>query len=276
MAVEAKLAPVIINGVVLEPKSELHRKKLEALRVFVEKLLHSRAKDAIVKVILFGSALDGDVWEESDIDVLVFGKRPLKAVEEACFDAAFETMLAMSESVEPLVRTANDFFTPESYFVYTTIKEGREIYSMDEEALKRKEVETLYTLAAKYLGEAKRRYDPSDEGSRRVTIDAAYKAAELYARAMLRLKTNRLPKTHSGMVTLFSDVYVKTGLVSHHLGRAFGRTLKYRNDARYDGDADITPPMVDEVLNFATELQSTLEGMLAKGGKNEEKDHPGP
>jgi len=101
-----------------------------------------------------------------------------------------------------------------------------------------------------------------------VTIDAAYNAAELYAKAMLRLKVDRLPKTHSGMVILFSDVYVKTGLVSHHLGRAFGRALRYRNDARYDGDADITPPMVDEVLNFATELQSTLEGMLAKGGKN--------
>ena len=137
---EAKLAPVIINGVVLEPKSELHRKKLEALRAFVEKLLHSQAKEAIVKVILFGSALDGDVWEESDVDVLVFGKHPLKAVEEACLAAAFETMLAMSESVEPLVRTANDYFTPESYFVYTTIKKGREIYSMDEETLRRKEV----------------------------------------------------------------------------------------------------------------------------------------
>jgi len=263
MSAEMKLPPVVINGMVLEPKHELHRHKLEALRDFMERLLASPAREHIAKVFLFGSALRGEVWEESDVDVLVFGMRPLGSVEEACMDAAYETILDASESVEPLVRTVSHFFYPQSYFVYTVLREGKEVYSMDEERLRRKEVETMYTLATKYLGEARRRYEPDDEGSRRVTIDAAYNAVELCAKAMLRLKVECLPKAHTGVVTLFSDHYIKTGGVPRHFGRAFTRALKYRNDARYDGDADITPAMVDEVLDFAEEMVSMFEDMLA-------------
>lgn len=263
MSAETKLPPVVINAVILEPKNELHRHKLEALRDFIERLLASPARENIAKVFLFGSALRGDVWQESDVDVLVFGMRPLGPVEEACIDAAYETILEASESVEPLVRTVSNFFYPPSYFVYTVLREGKEIYSMDEERLRRKDMETMYALATKYLSEARRHYEPHDEGSRRVTIDVAYNTIELCAKAMLRLKVERLPKTHSGVVTLFSDHYIKTGGVPRHVGRAFTRALKYRNDARYDGDADITPAMVVEVLDFAEEIVSAFEAMLA-------------
>jgi uncharacterized protein (UPF0332 family) len=136
---------------------------------------------------------------------------------------------------------------------------------MDERTLARQAVETQYGLALKYLGEARRKYDPQDEASRRLAIDAAYNAAELCAKGMLRLVMSTLPKTHSGVNTMFSKKYVLTKRVPVTLGRDFQVALKNRNKARYDGDAIISTEMVDEVFRFADQMISLLEQTLTQG-----------
>jgi uncharacterized protein (UPF0332 family)/predicted nucleotidyltransferase len=259
LGVKKHWSSVSINGVTLEAQNEVHYKKLLALKHFVGELLSSPASESIARVILYGSIAEGDVGEESDVDVLVFGLRPIQLVELWSHEAAFQTMLAMSERVEPLVRTVNDFRLPQSHFVYMALRDGKEIYSMTEEALKRKEIEALCYLASKYLAQAGRHYEPDDEGCRRVAIDLAYNAAELCAKALLLLKVERLPKTHGDVVTLFGDHYIKTGILPASLGRSFGRALAHRNDARYDGDAEISEAMVRTTLDLATELIAILQ-----------------
>lgn len=264
MSAQTLLEPVRINGHVFQPRDELHRRKLEALRVFVEHLLASPVRAQIAKIILFGSVARGEVSSESDIDVIVFGTRPLAQVEAQIVDAAWQTQLEMSESIEPLLYSVSAYDEPSSDFAYQVVHNGMEVYSMDPATLARQAAETFYALAVKYLAEARRKYELSDEASRRLAIDAAYNAAELCAKAMLRLNVNEMPKTHSGIHTLFSDKYVKTKKAPMNIGRDFILALKSRNLARYDGNAIISTEMVDQVFRFAEQMIALCEQTLAQ------------
>lgn len=51
----AIMAMVVAGGVALESKDELHRRKLEALGDFIERLLRSPVRDSIGKMVLHGS-----------------------------------------------------------------------------------------------------------------------------------------------------------------------------------------------------------------------------
>ncbi len=255
---------ISIDGTRIKPKSARHRKKLLALKYFLEQLLQTDARENISKVVLFGSVAKGSVGAESDVNVLVYGRHPLKRAEDASIDAALQTQLDYSENIEPLVYPVSAYYQPTSDFEYRVVREGREVYSVDETTLAHQAAETLYDLAVMYLGEARRKYDFQEEGSRRGAIDMAYNAAELCAKGMLRLLTRTLPKTHGGINTLFSDKYVKTKRAPANLGREFKVALKYRNQARYDGDATITAEMADEVFRFADQVADLLTSVLTK------------
>jgi len=258
------LAPVRIDGHELQPRDEIHQRKLQALQVFVQKLLASPARHQVGKIILFGSVARGQATSDSDVDVMVFGSHPLKQVEAETIEAAWQTFLSSGESVEPLLYSIGSYGDSTSDFESQVIHNGEEVYSMDESTLARQAAETFYGLATKYYAEARRRYDPTDEASRRLAIDAAYNAAELCAKRMLRLVVTELPKTHSGINTLFSDRYVKTKKAPANLGRDFMVSLKNRNLSRYDGNAVISGEMVDEVFRFADAMISLFEQTLTQ------------
>ncbi len=266
------LAPVRIDGHELQPRDEIHRRKLEALRVFVERLLASPARDQIAKIILFGSVARGEARAESDVDVMVFGSAPLKRADDAVVDSAWQTTLDLSESVEPLVYSIGTFDDPISDFEWHVIETGEEVYSMDNVTLTRQAAETFYGLAKQYMSEARRKYEPDLEASRRTSIDVAYNAAELAAKGMLRLVVSELPKTHSGINTLFSAEYIRKKRAPSHLGREFTLSLKSRNLARYDGNAEISPEMVKEVFRFADGMIALFEQKLDE--EYEQKNHP--
>jgi len=248
------LAPVRIDGHELQPRDEIHRRKLEALRVFVERLLASPARDQIAKIILFGSVARGEARAESDVDVMVFGSAPLKRADDAAIDSAFSTQLELGVRIEPMIRTQSEYEQPVSDFLYRVLRDGKEVYSMPENELAQQAAESYYNLALKYRAQAQRAYDLADDGARRVAIDVAYNASELCAKAMLRLEAEQVPKTHSGLNTFFSDKFVKTKRAPVTLGRDFAVGLRYRNDARYDGDATITAEMVEEVFRLADQM----------------------
>jgi len=81
--------------------SDVERKKREAAHFFVERL-NERARDLILKVILFGSVARGEAREESDIDILVYAK-DVDKVREICADLQLETWIIFREPVEYLV-----------------------------------------------------------------------------------------------------------------------------------------------------------------------------
>ncbi|MFQ6058222.1 MAG: HEPN domain-containing protein [Anaerolineae bacterium] len=251
MAVETRLSPVIINGVVFEPKSRLHRLKLEALMVFLEELLRSPVRSEIAKVILFGSALEGDVGEESDIDLLVFGIRDRQAIRNMCAEAAFQTGLRTGESVQPLVYPLSRYYHPASFFMHRSARRGKEVYSMEEKALKMALLEGKYGLASSYLRVA--RYVLAN-GDYREAADLAYNAAEALVKGLLLIEMDALPKTHGGLVNRFGDLYARTGKVPAEWGRDLHLALETRSRARYEEEATIAREDALAIIALAEKL----------------------
>lgn len=237
----------------MEPIEEI--KKREALRSFVENLCRSEVKDSIAKIVLFGSVARGDFSPESDVDLLVFATDKLSEVSRACAEASLWTGIEKKESVEPLIRCADNLLYTDSYFLTKALQEGKEVYSMAEEELAKRGAENALRLAEEYLELA--RYDLVGK-QLRGAADAGYNAAELCVKGLLIIKMERLPRTHGGIVQKFGELYVQTGLVAKEVGRSLNQALQFRNDARYDFHAEITKEKAEEVLKLA----ETLVGVL--------------
>jgi len=234
--------------------------KQQALDDFTTRLLSSPVKDHIARIILFGSVLDGEDQPESDVDVLVFGTDHLRELSEACAAASFETAMQWGESVEPLVYCIDEMRFPQSYFLYDTLRRGKEIYRMDEETLRRKEAEAALALAREYLASAE---DAAAHRHYRLAVDGAYNSAELAVKGLLHLvKLDKMPGTHGGTVQMFGQHYVMTGLVAPEQGHRLNAHLELRNKARYDFHARITQDDARDTLTLAKEFIAFLEAQL--------------
>ena len=133
----------------------IYEKKQRALDFFIMELLKSETKGSIAKIVLFGSLSKGKSREESDIDLLVVASDSPGEVSNACANASLETGLTTGESVEPLVRCIDEVRHPQSYFLYSTLKRGREVYRMNGQELKRKEARNYLDLATEYFDGSK-------------------------------------------------------------------------------------------------------------------------
>lgn len=234
--------------------------KQQALDDFTARLLSSPVRDHVARIVLFGSVLDGEDRPESDVDVLVFGTDHLRELSEACAAASFETAVQWGESVEPLVYCIDDMRFPQSYFLYDTLRRGKEIYRMDEETLRRKEAEAALALAREYLASAE---DASAHGHYRLAVDGAYNSAELAVKGLLHLvKLEKMPGSHGGTAQMFGQHYVMTGLVAPEQGHRLNLHLELRNKARYDFHARITQDDAKDTLALARELIAFLEERL--------------
>jgi uncharacterized protein (UPF0332 family)/predicted nucleotidyltransferase len=234
--------------------------KQKALDDFTARLLQSSMKDHIARIVLFGSVLDGEDQPESDVDVLVFGTGRLQELSEACAAASFETAVRWGESVEPLVYCTDDLRFPQSYFLYDTLRRGKEIYRMDEEMLRRREAEAALALAREYLASTE---DAAAHQHYRLAVDGAYNSAELAIKGLLHLvKLEKMPSSHGGTVQMFGKHYVMTGLVAPEQGHKLNVHLELRNKARYDFHARITQDDARDTLALAKEFIAFLEAQL--------------
>lgn len=269
--------PVVhIDGTELRATSEVHYRKLLALQHFMETLLDSPAREHVAKVMLFGSVAWGDPEPDSDVDVLVFGLEPLASLDEMCAEASLEAALTTSESVRPLVYPLSRYTHVGTLFMHRAIREGKELYTMDEKILWRETAEIYYDLASDYLEGAQENLEAS---RLRIAIDSAYNAAELCAKAFLTLNRGWVPKRHGGIITAFSDEFVKTGIFPRRVRRALNRAFEYCNKARYEGRAPITREMATSVLDLAQELVTGLEKhlrqyLIEEMNVDEQKNHP--
>ena len=137
---------------------------------------------------------------------------------------------------------------------------------MDAKTIKRKEIEALYELASMYLQATNRLLasGAEDEGSLRLAIDGGYNVIELCAKAFLLSQIDTLPKSHGGVKTLFSDHFIKTGILPRVYGRKFSHCLQHRNEARYDPASEVTLDKAQAVLRFAAEMVEALEKYLVE------------
>jgi len=231
-------------------------RKLKALERFTEMLITGPYGGQVAKIILFGSLAKGEARPESDIDVLVFSFDGLEALRDACAEAAFEVAVETGEGVESLVYPLSEYFNPRTYFTYRASRFGKEVFSVAEQELKRREVSAQRELAEVYLAGARRAFEAGDL---RIAIDAAYNAAELCVKGLLLLKLDDLPGSHGGIVGKFGELYVKTGLLPGTLGRQLNKGLAARANARYNYAAQITEEMAQEVIDLAQEMVAHLE-----------------
>jgi uncharacterized protein (UPF0332 family) len=222
--------------------TDTQNRKQKALDDFTARLLQSSMKDHIARIVLFGSVLDGEDQPDSDVDVLVIGTDRLRELSEACAAASFDTAMQWGESVEPLVYCTDDMRFPQSYFLYDTLRRGKEIYRMDEEMLRRKEAEAALALAREYLASAE---DAAAHRHYRLAVDGAYNSAELAIK-----------------VQMFGKHYVMTGLVAPEQGHKLNVHLELRNKARYDFHARITQDDARDTLALAKEYIAFLETHL--------------
>lgn len=231
--------------------------KLNAAADFAARLLNGPIGDRVARIVLFGSVARGEARLESDIDLLVFSASESTQVLEAVYDSAFESGLTWKQSVEPLVYGLSDLVAPSSWFVYRTLQAGKEIYHMNEEALRLRHAEAIWELARRYHSQAEKVI--SLEDCERLALDGAYNAAELAAKGLLALRLKDLPGSHGGMVPLFRREYVATGIVSLEYSSRLGQGLELRNKARYAPEAAIKPDHAREVLALAKDLIVLLE-----------------
>jgi uncharacterized protein (UPF0332 family) len=204
--------------------------------------------------------LDGEDQTDSDVDVLVIGTDRLRELSEACAAASFDTAMQWGESVEPLVYCTDDMRFPQSYFLYDTLRRGKEIYRMDEEMLRRKEAEAALALAREYLASAE---DTAAHRHYCLAVDGASNSAELAIKGLLHLvKLEKMPSSHGGTVQMFGKRYVMTGLVAPEQGHKLNVHLELRNKARYDFHARITQDDARDTLAMAKEFIAFLEAQL--------------
>jgi uncharacterized protein (UPF0332 family)/predicted nucleotidyltransferase len=252
--------PTRSDRLLLMDETAILERKYRAIDDFSRRLLTSEVRDAIAKVILFGSVRKKEeVRADSDVDLLVLAAHSLDEVAEACLDISFETNMDLGESIEPLVYCVDSLRFPGSYFVYYNLKIGEEIYSMDEEKLRQEESRGCRELAGEYQRSAE---NSLKSGDYRLAVDGAYNAAELCAKGLLILRMEDLPASHGGIVGKLGEPYVRTGILPKEIGRELNKGLWLRAQARYDYHARIGENEARAMLNLAAELIADLSKEL--------------
>lgn len=234
-------------------------RKHRALDDFVTRVKKSEIGDNIAKLILYGSVLRGDAHEESDIDVLIIATGDLRRVDETCGDIAFDVMLDHNELVSPMVYCVDVLRYPISYFSYRAVREGKEVYSMEEEQLRRAESLGYLELAIEYKQQSLRSLSAGDY---RLAVDGAYNAAELCAKGLLLLKLEDMPGSHGGIIKKFGEVWTKTDLLPKEMGRGLNKGFELRNQAGYERHASIGENEAKEILALAEQFISALSAEL--------------
>jgi uncharacterized protein (UPF0332 family)/predicted nucleotidyltransferase len=228
----------------------------EALEHYKQRLLESEVRECIASIVLYGSLAYGVTKENSDIDLLIIALDELNKIKTLCMELSFEVTLKFGESVEPLIYCIDEVRFPESYFLYSILRRGKEIYRMDKEKIKRKEWQNYLNLAIEYQEIALCNFK---EKLYRGVVDAAYNVAELCVKGCLLVTLDELPTTHGGVIQKFGELFILTGKVDKKIGRMLNSVLYSRNKARYDYHAKITLEDANEALELASEMIDLLK-----------------
>ncbi|MBI4769025.1 MAG: HEPN domain-containing protein [Chloroflexi bacterium] len=196
------------------------------------------------------------------MDLLVLGAGSLAALSQASTHAAAETVVERGETLTPLVYGASQLYFPSSYLVWSALRDGREVYAMDEIALRRQTARGLLRKAGRLLHQAS---DSLEDGSYELAIAGGYTAAEHAAKGLLMLKPGvNMPGSHGGVAQMFGREYVRTGEVPAEWSDLLQQKLELRSRAMYDYQLDPAADEAARTLDFAGELIAFLQQKLAQ------------
>jgi uncharacterized protein (UPF0332 family)/predicted nucleotidyltransferase len=235
--------------------------KKKAAVEFTRRLLDSPVGPRVARVILFGSVSRDEAGPDSDVDVLVFAGGPADELSRHAAEAAWEATLSQGEQVAQLTYGVDDLLQPRSYLIHDALKHGQELYTMNEQAIRRQEAAALERKAGRHLEQAQ---NALARGDFELAVVGAYTAAELAAKGLVLLRPDiKLPSSHGGLIQMFGREYVKTGLVPAEWGRLLNESLETRSQALYDTTSLIRHRDAEPVVTLAQGIFSFLEQTLA-------------
>ncbi len=131
---------------------------------------------------------------------------------------------------------------------------------------------TTRELVESYLEKGRRKLDVavklSASGDFDDAVSRAYYAAFHAVRALLT-SAGQNPPTHSGVVTLFNLLFVKSGKLSKDLGRLFINLKDDREGVDYelfaDADQGMAKLAIEEASRLLTEAAEYLEKVMTEG-----------
>jgi uncharacterized protein (UPF0332 family)/predicted nucleotidyltransferase len=239
--------------------TQLLTTKYNALDKFKQRLLSSDVRDQVARMVLFGSVARGDALRDSDVDVLIFGFGDLRKISKACAEVALDIGIESGEYIQSLVYSIDESSTPRSYFLYMAERDGKEIYSMDKDDLRDREVKDYLVLAQEYFEVAESSFASSKY---RTAVDLAYNAAESCARGLLLQKLPELPRSHGGLIAKFGELYMKDGPLPRRVGSDLNLMLELRSRARYDAHVLIDKRDAQDAIELAETLMRALREQM--------------
>jgi uncharacterized protein (UPF0332 family) len=95
------------------------------------------------------------------------------------------------------------------------------------------------------------------------TINRCYYAYFWLARALL-FKKDIFVKTHNGVKSKFSELYIKTDIIPEIYGKRLAKLMDYRQNADYDLENDFTKEEVQEMINWTEEFLAFVKENIDK------------
>jgi len=97
-------------------------------------------------------------------------------------------------------------------------------------------------------------------------LSRAYYAALHHARALL-LTIDIIPKSHKGVLTLFSLHFIKTGIIPKEIGVIFSILQKIREDSDYEIGAYFVRDEAERILDDTRLFCRAVVNVLTASGK---------
>lgn len=210
--------------------------------------------DPDAEVVLFGSRARGDAREDSDWDLLMLPSREIDlklrdAFNTAIYDVELAYFEALSMVFFPLSRWRAGH-TPAPLYdnirregIWLMTKEERDLF-----------VRHKLEKAEEALDEVSVLYDMQHYGT---AASRLYYAA-FYGASALLASHGHVTKTHSGIKTQLSKVFVSTEILTKAQGRLFRKLFDLRQLGDYGEVLDVSQEQLDEVRDAGVALVRQL------------------
>lgn len=96
-----------------------------------------------------------------------------------------------------------------------------------------------------------------------VSVTSCYYACFWLAKALIS-KKEIFVKTHKGVKSKFSELYIKTGIIPEIYGKTLSKLMDYRQDADYDLEPDFKVEEVQEMITWTEDFLSFVKENIDK------------
>lgn len=237
-------------------------------------LLRQHYGDQLSGVVLYGSRARGDAHEtESDVDLLIVlrGEFDMRAEDDATSELAREVEEKHDEYalLGSIVATEHDYRRRMLPLFMNIRREGIQLWPLEPEAVREEEPPpygddtSAELLLIRHLMREALDDAQADlaQGRYRSAVNRGY-FSMFHAATALLLAEHLAFSRHKGVISGFSERYVKTGRFPSALGKRLGQAFKMRNKADYNFREQVTPEEAAALVRNATDFAAAAEGLL--------------